>query len=339
MVPHSEIGGLVMESQLNELLANLLEVLPDLLAALIVDLDGLNIANQSRKEVDETIIGAVMGAIDQTIKRIKTSTEVSLGSGVFDTDEFQVSFVKIGGKTPALFVMVADHYSNIDIFLPYSYLIAEKISLILSNRYTSLNIPLIHKIEKLEKNRQIEVKNENITVINLMVLGDPKVGKSCLMELYVNGEIVPDYKPTIGISILVKTLQITKSINLIYQIFDMSGTKSLLKVRKTYYLQLFSPLNKRRANTAAVLIIFDFTNTQTLDNSKYWIEESQKFIKDSTIPYILIGNKIDLVENRENIREKAKLIAKKYNCLYVETSAITGEGLDEIFTLLATKYS
>lgn len=326
-----------MKSQFDELLANLLERLPHLLATLVVDLEGLCIAIQSRKEVDETIIAAVMGALDNTIKRIKISTEVTLGSGIFDTDQFQIVFVKIDGRSSAIFVMVADLYSSLDEFIPYSYLVAEKISLILHNRYTSLSVPNLDLHDDLKSNQTQICGNK--TIIKVLVIGDSTVGKTSLMDLYVNGECDTTYKATIGISLLTKELQISKSLSLLFQIFDMSGLRSLAKVRKTYYTQLISSQNESGNVHSVVLVIFDSSQEHSLENTKYWLEESRRFIDNSKVPYYLLANKIDLVENREDIRSKAESLAAQYNCTYIETSAITGEGLDEIFTDLATRFS
>ena len=70
-------------SSLNDLLANLLKEVTDLLAALIIDQEGLIIAQQSVQGFDEEIIGAIMSIIEETIKKIKKFTKTSFGSGTF----------------------------------------------------------------------------------------------------------------------------------------------------------------------------------------------------------------------------------------------------------------
>ncbi len=337
MTTNSKFGGLIEGSQLNELLSNLLDVVPNLLAAFITDLDGLNIANQSRKEVDENKIGAIMAAIDQTIKRIKTSAEISLGSGIIDTDEFQIVFIKLNSSTPVLFVMVADHYTIIDPFIPYSYLIAEKISFILNNRFTSLSIPFLGSDGTIES-PTLEKKNyKKHHIVKLMVLGDEKVGKSSLLNLYINGDYITDYKPTIGLAIYSKDFPLSKTVNLTFHMFDMSGQKNLAKIRKLCFLQFFIQSQLNNNCTNAFFVVFDSTKPETLKNTRYWLDETRKFINHSNVPFILVANKIDLIDNREEIQGMARSILEEYNCQYIETSAITGEGLDEIFTILATK--
>ncbi len=304
-------------SSLNDLLANFLNEVPDLLAALVVDIEGLIIAQQSVKGFDEEIIGAIMSLIEQTIQKIRKVAVTSFGSGTFDTNEFRLFYVELGGVTQALFVIVADPYSNIENFIPYSYIIAEKISMVLDNREISLNIP------KLSKEGELIFESENDNTNMIIILGSPAVGKSALIETYINGCFDQKYKPTLGISIIKKELQIARNINSLLYLFDTGGLKSFAKIRKFYY-----------QNPSAVLIMFDYTNNDSLENTDEWIEEARHFIRNLNIPFVLIGNKTDLAEHREDLRIKAQSLATQYKMKLFETSALTGEGIDELFTYL-----
>ena len=145
-------------NSLNELLGNLLSEFPDLLAVLVVDLDGLIIAQQSVSGFDEELIGAIMGVLEQTINKIKRYTETSYGSGTFDTNEFQLFYVELGKLSSALFVLVTDPYSDLQRLLPYSYIVAEKVTLILNNISTSTNIP---KLKGINGSDEDEDNNED----------------------------------------------------------------------------------------------------------------------------------------------------------------------------------
>lgn len=308
---------------LNSLLSNFLRMVPDLTAALIVDVEGLIIAQQSVKEFDEEIISAIMAVLEQTISKIKRYAETSFGSGTFDTNEFRLFYLELGGVIPAIFVLIADPYANIDNIIPYSYIVAEKISSILSNYKTKISLP------RLLENGEIELKSEvdSISVKNvinkIVVLGDDAVGKSTLLDMYVKGECDHAYKATIGLSIMEKELQITKRMKVTFFLFDMGGIQSFIKVRRNFY-----------NNSNAIMILFDFTRPETLNNVVDWLKEAKIFIKDNSIPYILVGNKIDLVENQEEIKKKAIQIANQFNFVFFATSALTGEGLDELFMYL-----
>ena len=125
-------------TDLEELLTKLLNETQNFLAAIIVDLDGLIIAKSSIKGFNDELIGAIMAILDQTFSKIKRYAETSFGSGTFDTDDFQLFYMELGNKVPAIFVLVGDHYSNIDQVIPYAYIVADKVSSLLSNHNTSL---------------------------------------------------------------------------------------------------------------------------------------------------------------------------------------------------------
>ncbi|MFX0082335.1 MAG: GTP-binding protein [Candidatus Hodarchaeota archaeon] len=310
-------------NMLEDLLSNLLNEVNDLSAALVVDLDGLIIAKKSNGGFDEELIGAIMGILEQTINRIKKYTETSFGSGTLDTNEFQLFYIELSKVVPAIFVLVGDQYSNINQFIPYAYIVAEKISLILNNREIPVNLPKLTNSAEIILEPESNTQYGNNNVNKIVVVGSEAVGKSSLVEMYREGIFEEIYKPTIGISIKEKKLQISKDFNLFLYLLDLGGLKSFAKIRKFYYNY-----------SNAVLILFDYTKTETFNNISDWIEELRKFIKNKSIPVVLIGNKIDLVENREEIRIKAENLAEQYNIPFFETSAYTGEGIDELFTYL-----
>jgi len=309
-------------AELEELLSKLLHEAQNLLAALVVDLDGLIIARSSVKGFDDELISAIMGILDQTINKIKRYAETSFGTGTFDTDDFQLFYMELGTNTPAIFVLCGNHYCDIDQFIPYTYIVAEKISSILSNHDTSLKIPKLNNEGELILPAEEYDKN-NVRKITLV--GSEAVGKTKLANMYCGVNITENgiYKPTLGISINEKELQVSRNFNLTLYLLDLSGLKSFVKIRKFYYKY-----------SDAVLVLFDYTNTNTFEKITDWIEESRHFLKNTTTPIILIGNKIDMIEDREELKSKAFKLAEQYNFPFFETSAITGEGIDELFTYL-----
>ncbi|MBA7625892.1 hypothetical protein ES703_33326 [subsurface metagenome] len=174
---------------LEELLSNLLNEAKDLSAALVVDLDGLIIAKKSNGGFDEELIGAIMGILEQTISRIKKYTETSFGSGTLDTNEFQLFYVELSKVTPAIFVMVGDQYSNINQFIPYSYIVAEKISLILNNRETPVYLPKLSNTAELIFNPDPNAQYGNNNINKIVIVGSEAVGKSTLVEMYRKGKL------------------------------------------------------------------------------------------------------------------------------------------------------
>ena len=308
---------------IEDILSDLINETQGLLAALVLDLDGLIIAKRSVSGFDEELIGAIMSILDQTINRIREYTETSFGCGTFSTNEFQLFYVELRKVVPAIFVLVGDPYSNIDQIIPYAYLTAEKISLLLNNQESISNIPKLNENGQLifQSNNKSRYDNNNLNKI--VIVGPESAGKSALVQMYSMGTFNDAYKPTIGISIIEKELQISKDYNLRLFLLDLGGIKSFAKIRKFYY-----------DYSNAVLILFDYSRIETFNNIIDWIDETNQFIKDNSIPILLIGNKIDLAVDRESIKHKAQDLAEQYNFPFFETSALTGEGIDELFTYL-----
>jgi len=303
---------------LNELLKNLISEIKDLVAILIVDSNGLIMAQQSIKGFKEEIFAVIISIVEDNLEKIKKYADISVGSGTIHMNDYQLFYVEMGIINPGLFVMVTDPYTNLNDFIPYSYIVAEKASNILNNKETSIELPKING----NGNIIFDDPSSSFSKTNkIVIIGPDSVGKTSLVDMYLNGKFGNDYIPTIGLSINKKSFEITKNMSIEFQIFDMGGLKSFKKLRKHYY-----------QDAKVVIILFDYSKLNTLENINEWIEESRHFIKKTNVNYYLVGNKIDLINDRESIRNSAIDLSYHNNFSYYETSACTGEGIDELFT-------
>jgi small GTP-binding protein len=219
---------------------------------------------------------------------------------------------------------VSTPFSKIDEIIPYAYIAAEKASQILNDKEISILIPNLRNGKK-EMILHEDHSNSKSIINKIAIIGDDFVGKSTLINMYVNGEFNDEYKPTIGISIVEKELQLMKNVNLIFKLFDFGGLKTFAKVRRHFY-----------RGSDAIIVIFDYSRPDSLEKLNEWIEESIQFIDDHSVPYLIVGNKIDKVNERKNIRDKLEIFANQYNFPIFETSSLTGEGIDEIFMYLTS---
>lgn len=315
---------MIDSAKLDNLLENFLSKINELTAVLVVDADGLIIAQESTKQFDEDIIAAIMAILDQTINKIKKYAETSYGSGTLDTNEFRLFYLELGGEFPVIFVIVTDPYTNIDKYIPYSYLVAEKVSLLINNNDITLKLPKLRDDGHLQfnSNGMSSTSSKNY----VLIIGPEQVGKTAIINKYVNNKFIEDYKPTIGLSIVMKKLQIMKSMQSTLYLFDMGGFKAFAKIRKYFYESI---------DVKTIILVFDYTREETLNEINEWFYEVNLFNSEEKVRYILVGNKIDKVTNREEMRQKAKKIAKENNCRFYETSSLTGQGIDELFMNIA----
>lgn len=95
-----------------------------------------------------------------------------------------------------------------------------------------------------------------------------------------------------------------------------------------------APMYYRNANCAVV--VYDITQSASLTRAKAWVKELQHQANDNIV-VALAGNKSDLEAERKVERDVAEAYAKEAGLLFFETSAKTGEGVNELFTAIAKK--
>ena len=81
--------------------------------------------------------------------------------------------------------------------------------------------------------------------------------------------------------------------------------------------------------TDGAIIIYDCTKKETFQRAEKWFKELKEY-SETNPSIILVGNKIDL-PNKAVSTEEVKEIADKYDVNFFEVSALTGEGIDNIF--------
>lgn len=159
-------------------------------------------------------------------------------------------------------------------------------------------------------------------VFKIVVLGDAAVGKTSLINQYIERSFEGDYKPTLGANIIRKDVfveEINASVRLI--MWDLAGQEKYNVIRSMYF-----------QGCVGALLVYDVTRHNTFEtiNSK-WLKDFKKYVKKEGT-YILIGNKIDLTDQRMISTEDGINFAKKINASdYIETSAKSGENAEKAF--------
>jgi len=156
----------------------------------------------------------------------------------------------------------------------------------------------------------------------LLLIGDSGVGKSCLLRRFWDDTYQESKISTIGVDFQVKTVDINgKRIKL--QIWDSAGQERFRTIASAYY---------RGAH--GIGVVFDVTDEKSFRNVKYWLDEIDEHGCDS-VQRLLVGNKTDLVDEREVAQGEAEDFAAERNMTYVETSAKTAENVVDAFVTMA----
>ena len=155
-------------------------------------------------------------------------------------------------------------------------------------------------------------------LLKYIIIGESSVGKSNLLMKFANNKFTEDYQATIGVEFGAKNITIDDQIFRI-QLWDTAGQENFRSITRAYY-----------KNSVCAMLVYDITNRSSFENLQDWLKD---IISQSpkTVLIILLGNKIDLKEKREVEYEEGEQFAQKNGLIFMETSAKTGEGVEEIF--------
>lgn len=159
-----------------------------------------------------------------------------------------------------------------------------------------------------------------IPLLKVVVVGDGAVGKSSLIRRYCEGKFQASRVATIGVDFYTQRVSLpTGMVKL--SIWDMAGQERFKVVRTGFY----------RGSLAAALV-YDVTSVASLANLKRWRDEVLGAVPMQSL--VVVGNKVDL--ERTVRLQLARAAASYLGAPYLETSALTGEGVAALFETLAT---
>ena len=164
--------------------------------------------------------------------------------------------------------------------------------------------------------------SSSINNYKIVVIGDINVGKTSILSRFRYGSFEQSYMPTLGIDFFTKNLFYEdKTIRLI--LWDTAGQERFRSLIPSYL-----------KNADCIIIVYDITNKDSFNSLTNWLSDAKNNTIEGTI-FVICGNKIDLKEKRVVTNEEIEEYIKKENLLYVECSAQNGEGIKELFNLIA----
>jgi Ras-related protein Rab-6A len=160
--------------------------------------------------------------------------------------------------------------------------------------------------------------NPEIPKYKLIFLGDQNVGKSCILNRFMNDTFTEEYQATIGLDFQSKNVQIdNQDIHLL--LYDTAGQEKFRSL---------IPMYTRDSNI--ILLVYEINNKDSFIHLPDWLNDLSNVNKEDVI-FALVGNKIDLEEKRQVSTEEGKNYADQNGFIFHEVSAKTGEGFSELF--------
>eukprot|EP00741_Cyanophora_paradoxa_P005644 tig00000923_g5471.t1 len=150
-----------------------------------------------------------------------------------------------------------------------------------------------------------------------IIIGDMGVGKSCLLHQFTERKFHPDAPHTIGVEFGTRVVDVLGT-HVKLQIWDTAGQERFRSVTKSYY-----------RGAAGVLLVYDITRRSSFNHVSGWLTDAKNLTNPKTV-VMLIGNKADL-HNREVSYDEAQRFADENGCIFLETSAKSGDNVEECF--------
>ena len=169
----------------------------------------------------------------------------------------------------------------------------------------------------------LKIKDDSPKVnfnFKFLILGDSQIGKTSILERYVNDSFKENYLVTVGVDKRFKYLKVNG--------FDMDLTLS-----DTAGQERFRSLSKMSyKNADGILVGFALNSPETLQSVDFWIDQiNNNTNKDANVSLVLFGNKCDDEKNISVKKEKIDEISSKYGLKYFETSAKLNINIKNIF--------
>jgi small GTP-binding protein len=162
-------------------------------------------------------------------------------------------------------------------------------------------------------------------IFKVLLIGEAAVGKTSLTLKFVHGKFKSDYILTVGMEPYSKYVKIGNDMATL-SIWDIAGQQRFDVFRTMFF-----------RGAKAALLVFDLTRPATLTKLEEWHDDLLKNAGKDVIK-ILVGNKNDLIDYRSVPKKDALAFAKKIKALtYIETSAKTGDNVDESFNQITSK--
>lgn len=150
--------------------------------------------------------------------------------------------------------------------------------------------------------------------------------RSILLQ-FTDNTFTPDQNATCGVDFKVKMLQ-QGGRTIKATIWDTAGQERFRTLTSSYY-----------RGAQGIILTYDVTRRDTFEHINQWLEEVGKYTPGGTkdVILVLVGNKIDLEEQRRVSTREGEAWARQRGMLFIETSAKTKLGVKQVFQELVQK--
>jgi len=205
-------------------------------------------------------------------------------------------------------------YGEIYIDLILSFITVENVK-----DFPTKKCPWIDQTDNLEEIGNIKCDH----TLNIVTLGDPYVGKSCILYRMINDRWDHDgvtNRTILGLDFRILTLYDSDTTTIKVMLWDTSSHE---KVR---------PIHARFGRSShGIMLVYDITDARTFARLPQWVELIEGNGMQVPANIFLVGSKCDeSVTTRQVSFEEGKSFAREHGYQFAEVSAKTGQGVERL---------
>ena len=155
------------------------------------------------------------------------------------------------------------------------------------------------------------------SLCKILFLGDATVGKTSIINQYVNRVFSDEYQPTVGADFKSRQLDVDGRF-VTLQIWDPAGQEKYQSLCPSYY-----------RDSDIVVFVYDMTNTETFEHVEAWLARFREARGDEQYPMLLLGNKQDCSDERTVSAESGSAFAEAHGMVFREVSAKVNAGISD----------
>ena len=168
----------------------------------------------------------------------------------------------------------------------------------------------------------------NTITCKVVLVGDSGVGKTCIIQRYVNNDYSENTESTSTSTYTCKTIEykeFNKTIS--FDIWDTAGQELYRALARNFYL-----------NASIGILVYDIRRKESFNSIKdYWYEQLKNSGEENMI-FGVAGNKCDLFQEEKVSEEEGKKFANEIGAVFQLTSCKESIGIDDLFLECGRKY-
>ena len=166
---------------------------------------------------------------------------------------------------------------------------------------------------------------ENEKEIKVILLGDSGVGKTCIINRYINDEFNPNSKTTLGSNASSKVIK-RDQVSYILNLWDTTGQEKYHSITNLFI-----------KGSNIVILVYSIDLLESFKGLDYWYKSVQEKLGGNKYVLAVVGSKSDLIKNEEEevSEEEAKKFAEEKNAIFkLVSSKEDPEGINNLFDTL-----